>query len=284
MAFAVSTASWSPSRPLKVPATPTTATSPSKPLKVPSTSTTSLSRLLKVPTTFTTSPDNDDANHGSYNKGPQYRIFYDKKLSPQAKELLCQDRLHEQSSVAWWEGTKHSSDFWLTGKSAWFRIHVTPRKALCNPSTWKTNSTVQRDRLLNTIGDFRITEGFCCKSGKPLEIAVDRWRNGESEPSFHPFPMLWIGRSTFAKRGFRIPSSPAPRALGDVFRMQAAGDQQHVEDTTAGGVQSCGPCGPPHLDGGRAEGGDPGVSHGECVESAEPPDEVDHQLNLNMPR
>ena len=143
MAFAVSTASLSPSRPLKVPATPTTATSPSKPLKVPSTSTTSLSRPLKVPTTFTTSPDNDDANHGSYNKGPQYRIFYDKKLSPQAKELLCQDRLHEQSSVAWWEGTKHSSDFWLKGESAWFRIHVTPRKALCNPILLHGRPTLQ---------------------------------------------------------------------------------------------------------------------------------------------
>ena len=152
--------------------------------------------------------------------------------------------------------------------------NVTPRRALCNPSTWKTNSTVQKDMLLNTIGDFRITEGFCCKSGKPLEISVDRWRNGSPEPSF---PMLWIGRSTFAKRGFRIPSSPAPRAVGDVLRMQAAGDQQHVEDAVAGGVQPRGARGPPYLDGGRAEGGDPGAPYGECGDATKPSDEVGHQ-------
>ncbi|CAE7197343.1 RE2 [Symbiodinium sp. CCMP2592] len=117
----------------------------------------------------------------STTKAPPYKIFYDKKLSPEVRELLTQDRLCEVSFTSWWERTKISSDFWLEGEAMWYRIHVVPRRALCNPSTWKTQSTVQKSMLLQSIGDIRVTEGFCCRTGKPLEAAVDQWKHDQSD-------------------------------------------------------------------------------------------------------
>ena len=99
-------------------------------------------------------------------KAPHYRIFYDKKLSPELEELLTQDRLQASSFLGWWERTSITSDFWLEGEFAWHRIHVTPRRVLCNPSTWKTQATVQRGMLLESIGNLRVTEGFCCRTVK----------------------------------------------------------------------------------------------------------------------
>ncbi|CAE7504439.1 RE2 [Symbiodinium natans] len=61
-------------------------------------------------------------------KVQQYRIFYDKKLSTEVKELLTQDRLPAQSFIAWWGQTKITSDFWLEGEFAWHRM--TRRKLL----------------------------------------------------------------------------------------------------------------------------------------------------------
>ena len=225
----------------------------------------------KVATSPATTTVNDDESLQSSSQGPRYKIFYDKKLSPQAKELLSQDRLQEQSFVSWWEQTRFTSDFWLEGEFAWYRIHVVPRRVLCNPSTWKTHSTVQKDMLLSSIGDVRVTEGFCCRSGKPLEITVDRWQEGKNEPSF---PMLWIGRSTFAKLGFRAPCRPDLRAPGHVFNMQAAGHQLDEQDSATRRVHAPGPCGAQDLDGGRAESRDPGAQDGERGPPSWPPDEV----------
>ena len=224
-------------------------------------------RPPKAPTSSTTS---EDQSRFHANQGPHYKVFYDKKLSPQARELLSQDRLQEQSFVTWWEQTKLSSDFWLEGETAWYRIHVTPRRALCNPSTWKTQSTLQKDMLLSLIGDLRITEGFCCRSGKPLEVAVDRWRDGKHEPCF---PLLWIGRSTFAKIGPSAPRLLPPPSSGHVVGMQAARDQCYDEDPTLKRVQQAGAGCAPDLDGRGAEGRDPGTSHAGRVEAARAPDE-----------
>ncbi|CAE7525074.1 RE2, partial [Symbiodinium sp. CCMP2456] len=48
-----------------------------------------------------------------------YKIFYDKKLSPEVKQMLTQDRLSEASFLAWWDSTNIDSDFWLEGEFAW---------------------------------------------------------------------------------------------------------------------------------------------------------------------
>ena len=115
------------------------------------------STTKSTPIPRTTTPPSSTT---STTKAPPYKIFYDKKLSSEVKHLLIQDRLHEVSFMNWWEKTNINSDFWLEGECMWHRIHVVPRRALCNPSTWKTQHTVQRDMLVRSIGDLRITEGF----------------------------------------------------------------------------------------------------------------------------
>ena len=168
--------------------------------------------------------------------GCQYKIFYDKKLSPEVRELLSQDRLQGVSFIAWWRRTKIASDFWLESEHAWHRIHVTPRRALCNPFTWKTQSTLQKDMLLKSISDVRVTEGFCCKTEKPVEISVDRWQDSGGD---HAFDLMWIGRSTFAKLPSSCPSrsSPTPPE-GHGQLMQAASDQQDEQGAAAERGQS----------------------------------------------
>ncbi|CAE7520200.1 GIP [Symbiodinium microadriaticum] len=118
------------------------ATSPSGPSTATQSTTSSSSTTQPTIATSTT-------------KAPPFKIFYDKKLSPEVKELLTQDRLQELSFMGWWEATKVNSDFWLEGDTAWHRIHVVPRRALCNPSTWKTQHTMQKEMLLKSIGDLR---------------------------------------------------------------------------------------------------------------------------------
>ena len=153
-------------------------------------------------------------------KAPPYRIFYDKKLSPEVKEILTSDRLESVSFMNWWEKTKINSDFWLEGEFNWFRIHVVPRRALCNPSTWKTQYTVQKNMLLQSIGDLRVTEGYCCRSGKPIETVADQWKCEQDENSF---PLLWVGRSSFAK--VRLSATPHSFSCAPRDGMpQAAGD------------------------------------------------------------
>ena len=106
---------------------------------------------------------------------------------------------------------------------------MTPRRVLCNPSTWKTRATVQKDMLLEAICDLRVTEGFCCRTGKPLEVAADRWQSGNDEQAFS---LVWIGRSTFVKRCDSKPAD-SPPAKSSNGAMQAASYQSHVEDPAA---------------------------------------------------
>ncbi|OLQ11876.1 Copia protein [Symbiodinium microadriaticum] len=95
----------------------------------------------KVATSPATTTVNDDESLQSSSQGPRYKIFYDKKLSPQAKELLSQDRLQEQSFVSWWEQTRFTSDFWLEGEFAWYRIHVVMSSTCKPPAISSMNKT-----------------------------------------------------------------------------------------------------------------------------------------------
>ena len=184
-----------------------------------------------------------------------YHIFYDKKLSPEVKNLLTQDKLCEVSFMAWWSRSGLSSDFWLEAEHSWVRVHVTPRRSLFNPGAWKTSHTVQKDMLLNMIGEFRVTEGICCRTNKPLESVADLW----SPMSLHEptFPLLWVGRSVFAKRA-SIATPPLRAAVPDGASMPRPCDQQDVEDRVVVGSHEGRPGGPSKLE----HGGDQGVHHG----------------------
>ena len=205
----------------------------------------------------------------STTKAPPFKIFHDKKISPEVKELLTQDCLHAVSFMSWWEHTKIHSDFWLESEAAWHRIHVVPRRALCNPSTWKTQHTVQKGMLLQSIGGLRVTEGFCCRTSKPLETAVDHWSDDQVENSF---PLLWVGRSSFAKVR---PSNPAlpPRASTD-HGMEAASDLEDVKDGAPRRNESVGLGGPSKLE----HRGTQGDHHGAQDEGPVVPAGSDHEV------
>ena len=100
-------------------------------------------------------------------QAPKYSgIFYDKKLDPGTRDMLCQDRLSLDAFQAWWGKTNIDRDFWVETASTWVRVHMVPRRATFNPSTWRTGSTVLRDMLVASIGSTRMTECVCCRSGK----------------------------------------------------------------------------------------------------------------------
>ena len=72
-----------------------------------------------------------------------YKIFYDKKPSPEVKQMLTQHHLSETAFLASWNNTNIDSDFWVEGEFAWHRTHVTRRRSLFSPYSWKTHGTVQ---------------------------------------------------------------------------------------------------------------------------------------------
>ena len=166
-------------------------------------------------------------------KNPErYNFFYDKKLDPGVKDMLTRERLPREEYLAWWRTSTVGYDCWLETEHAWVRVHVTPRKALFNPSTWKTRASVQKEMLAQTAIDVRVTEGMRCTSGRWLETVVDRWQHDQiNEPVFD---FLWIGRTWIGKR--QAPSLPlcTPRGYG-TGAMQAAAHQPHVQDAAAGG-------------------------------------------------
>ena len=195
--------------------------------------------------------------HGSTKPPGHFNIFYDKKLDPGAKEMLCQEHLSHEAFLAWWKSTGATSDFWLETPEAWIRVHMTPRKVLFNPSAWNTRVTLQKEMLPETVGEIRITEGVCCATGRWIEPVVDRWKGGV--PDEHSFNFLWAGRTWISKRY-------SPRSI--VFADQhGAGTMpssaaSHQPDVQVGAPQRSGPPRPggsSHVGGGRDQGGDHGA-------------------------
>ena len=202
-----------------------------------------------------------------------YKIFYDKKLSPEVKQMLTQDYLSEASFVTWWNKTNIDSDFWVEGELAWHRVHVTPRRSLFSPFMWKTHGTVQKDMLLSCIGKFRVTEGFCSRTGKPLESAADVVEQGCEQPSF---PLFWFGRTTFAKATSHLDSLLPPRASEghEQLCMATPGHQQDEQGAVARGSEQMWNSGSPSLDHRGDQSGHTGAPHGERPHDR---DEVYHQ-------
>ena len=194
-----------------------------------------------------------------------YNFFYDKKLEPGIKEMLVQERLSQEEFITWWSSSTTTSDFWLECEHAWIRIHVTPRKVLFNPATWKTRATIQREMLVQTAAEIRVTDGVCCTSGRWIETVVDRWEHGKiNEPAFE---FHWVGRTWIAKR--RAPScSLYTRSEHGTGAMQASSHQPHEQDAAAGRGEPHGGDRSPHLGGDR----DKGLHHGgpRCAEVPRP--------------
>ena len=198
--------------------------------------------------------------HGSgHVKNPDiYNFFYDKKLDPGVKAMLVQEKLSQEEFIAWWRSSSGSSDFWLECDNAWVRVHVTPRKALFNPSTWKTRATVQKEMLVQTAGEIRITDGVCCTTGRWLESVVDRW---EHDKIYEPaFAFHWVGRTWISKR--QSPSLPQHAFDYGARTMQASPHQPHDEDTASRGSRALGRSGPSLLECDRDQGRDHGSARG----------------------
>ena len=166
--------------------------------------------------------------HGGPSKSPEtYNFFYDKKLDPGAKGMLTQEKLPQDEFLAWWKASTVMSDFWVESEHAWIRVHVTPRKALFNPSTWKTRATIQREMLVQTAVEVRVTDGVCCTSGRWLQTVVDRWQHDKiNEPVFDFF---WVGRTWIGKR--QAPSHPPCAASGHGTGPTQAGPINHMSKT-----------------------------------------------------
>ena len=193
-------------------------------------------------------------------KAPQLtRIFPEKKLDPAVKDMLSQDRLQHDPFFAWWERTDLDRDFWIETPSAWVRVHVVPRRAMFNPSTWRTGSTIMKDMLVATLGRTRMTECTCCSSRRWLESTVDHWETDHRDES--SFPLLWIGRTVLYKQQAPDPTSlraPEGNERQPPMRgaQEAGAAQQDDQAPTFGRVHAAGDDGAPQVDGPRAEGCD----------------------------
>ena len=195
--------------------------------------------------------------HGSFKTPSTFNIFFDKKLDPGARDMLCQEHLHQEAFLAWWKNTGTISDFWLESPEAWIRVHMTPRKVLFNPSTWQTRATLQREMLLQTAGEVRITEGVCCVTGRWLEPIVDHWKDGNIGE--HAFGFLWAGRTWISKRyspnDLLSTSDHGTRAMPAT----TSGNQPDVQGRAPQRGDSTWTCGPPDVGGGGAQSRDHGA-------------------------
>ena len=173
--------------------------------------------------------------------------------------MLCQDRLSLDAFQAWWGKTNIDRDFWVETASTWVRVHMVPRRATFNPSTWRTGSTVLRDMLVASIGSTRMTECVCCRSGKWIESTVDQWTPDQVDQ--HVFPLLWVGRTVFYKLKPPGPSHRDPGATDGSCAMPGQGRAVEPHDEAAAPVRSGqgGGHSPPLLECPRAAGHDQGA-------------------------
>ncbi|CAE7907645.1 unnamed protein product [Symbiodinium microadriaticum] len=80
-----------------------------------------------------------------------YKIFYDKKLSPEVKQMLTQHHLSETAFLASWNNTNIDSDFWVEGEFASHRIHATS-SLTCRPPAISRMTKVELLAEANRIG------------------------------------------------------------------------------------------------------------------------------------
>ena len=103
------------------------------------------------------------------------QIFYEKKLTPEVRNLLSGDSLPLESFLTWWKSTKVTSDFWIEDPKALIRVHVVPRKTFFAPDDWRTQQSLLRDNLLRVLGSVRGTFAISCRSLRDLPVVHDMW-------------------------------------------------------------------------------------------------------------
>ena len=148
------------------------------------------------------------------------RIFYEKRIDPAVKNMLLADFLNHEAFLNWWCTSSVGNDFWIEHPERLVRVHVIPRKSFFDPRKWQTQYGLQRDLLLQSLGDLRETWGISCSSQRALSTVCECWRGQESVST--GYPTLWIGRSLFSRATLpeRISVGPAPGGHGRQGNME----------------------------------------------------------------
>ncbi|CAE7350894.1 unnamed protein product [Symbiodinium sp. CCMP2592] len=84
------------------------------------------------------------------------KVFYPKKISIEASNLLTSDKMNPTSFMAWWSQTSISNDFWIEDEFQLHRIHVVPRRTFFDPRGWATSKGDQKSALLEALGPSRV--------------------------------------------------------------------------------------------------------------------------------
>ena len=130
---------------------------------------------------------------------PHSPLFYTKKVPLEVHNMLADGSvLKAPSFYSWWKNANQSNDFWIETDHEMIRIHVTPRKALFDPSLWKTNQASLRYALLAKLRGGRVSELIPALS-EGIEVRSLADSLHEQLPC--PNVGLWIGRSRFVKHG-----------------------------------------------------------------------------------
>ncbi|CAE7849270.1 unnamed protein product, partial [Symbiodinium sp. KB8] len=87
-------------------------------------------------------------------QGP--KVFYPKKISIEASNILTSDKLNPASFLAWWSQTPITNDFWIEDELLLHRIHVTPRRTFFDPRGWNTSKLEQKTALLDALGSMSL--------------------------------------------------------------------------------------------------------------------------------
>ncbi len=127
----------------------------------------------------------------------QSTLFYSKKVPSEVHNMLASSSIVSAASFySWWKNANQSNDFWIETDHEMIRVHVTPRKALFDPSLWKTNQASLRYALLSKLRGGRVSELVPVLSEG---IEVKSLNDSLHEQLPCPNLGLWIGRSRFEK-------------------------------------------------------------------------------------
>ena len=192
------------------------------------------------------------------------RIFYPKKIGKAILNMLTADMLCTEAFMTWWLQTNVSNDFWVETPNLLVRVHVIPRRHFFTPTGWKDGGRL-KNKLLENLGRVRSTTGISCKSHRALVPVHDVWSSHDEDQ----YPVLWVGRSLFARRPRPMQSlSASPGHVGpgldwsDSPTSPSNGEQVDLEMEQAGvgerGATS-GDRNPPEVDGPRDQERDHGA-------------------------
>ena len=112
-----------------------------------------------------------ESGHLQTSRTTSVNLFYPKKIGLATRNLLLSEKCNVGAFLNWWNSTNISNDFWLEGPEALVRVHVIPRKALFDPSAWRTTELEHKQALLDSLGSIRSTCAISCKTQRELTAA-----------------------------------------------------------------------------------------------------------------